>query len=66
MTFAVEVTSGEWVIALPDRDSFGPSAFVQFASLEQIDSIAVAGLPGQAAVQPFLEGGITITVGGTS
>jgi len=62
----VEVTSGEWVIARADRDSLGASAFVQFASLEQIDSTAVAGLPGQAAVQPFVERGITITVGGTS
>ena len=34
----VEVASGERVIALADRDSFGVSAFVQFASLEQIDS----------------------------
>ena len=66
MTFAVEVTSGEWVIALADRDSVAASTFVQFASLEQIDSIAVAGLPGQAAVQPFVKRGITITVGGTS
>jgi DeoR family fructose operon transcriptional repressor len=62
----VEVTSGERVIALADRDSFGASAFVQFASLQQIDSIAVAGTPNQAAVQPFAEHGITITVGGTS
>jgi DeoR family fructose operon transcriptional repressor len=62
----VEVASGEWVIALADRDSLGASAFVQFASLEQIDSIAVAGSPSQAAVQPFVERGITITVGGTS
>ena len=62
----VEVASGERVIALADRDSFGVSAFVQFASLEQIDSIAVAGSPSQAALQPFLEHGITVTVGGTS
>jgi DeoR family fructose operon transcriptional repressor len=62
----VEVASGEWVIVLADRDSFGASAFVRFASLEQIDSIAVAGSPSQAAVQPFAERGITVTVGGTS
>jgi DeoR family transcriptional regulator, fructose operon transcriptional repressor len=62
----VEVASGERVIVLADRDSFGGSAFVQFASLEQIDSIAVAGTPNQAALQPFFERGITITVGGTS
>jgi DeoR family fructose operon transcriptional repressor len=51
---------------LADSDSFGGSAFVQFASLEEIDSVAVAGTPSQAALQPFLERGITITVGGTS
>jgi hypothetical protein len=47
-------------------DNLGVSAFVQFASLEQIDSIAVAGSPSQAALQPFVEYGIPITVGGTS
>jgi DeoR family transcriptional regulator, fructose operon transcriptional repressor len=62
----VEVASGERVIALADRDSFGASAFVQFASLEQIDSLAVSDSPSQAALQPFVERGITITVGGTS
>ena len=61
-----EVASGERVIALAGADNLGVSAFVQFASLEQIDSIAVAGSPSQAALQPFLERGITITVGGTS
>ena len=62
----VEVASGELVIALAGADSFGVSAFVQFASLDQIDSIAVAGSPSEAALQPFVERGITITVGGTS
>jgi hypothetical protein len=49
---------------LAGADSFGVSAFVQFASLEQIDSIAVTGSPSEAALQPFLERGIPITVGG--
>jgi hypothetical protein len=62
----VEVASGERVIALAGVDTLGVAAFVQFASLEQIDSIAVAGSPSQAALQPFLERGISITVGGTS
>jgi DeoR family transcriptional regulator, fructose operon transcriptional repressor len=62
----VEVASGERVIALADRDSFGASAFVRFASLEETDTIAVAGAPSEAALQPFVERGITITVGGTS
>ena len=50
--------SGERVIALAGVDTLGVSAFVQFASLEQIDSIAVSGSPSQAALQPFLERGI--------
>jgi DeoR family transcriptional regulator, fructose operon transcriptional repressor len=62
----VEVASGEQIIALADQDSFGASGFVQFASLEQIDSVAVSGTPSQAALQSFVERGITITVGGTS
>jgi DeoR/GlpR family transcriptional regulator of sugar metabolism len=62
----VEVASGDRVIALADVVTLGASAFVQFASLEQIDAIAVAGSPSRAALQPFLDRGITITVGGTS
>jgi hypothetical protein len=62
----VEVASGERVIALAGVDTLGVAAFVQFASLEQIDSIAVAGSPSHAVLQPFLERGIPITVGGTS
>ena len=61
-----EVAAGERVIALAGVDSLGVSAFIQFASLDQIDSIAVAGSPSQAVLQPFLERGIIITVGGTS
>jgi len=62
----LEVASGDRVIALAGADTLGLSAFVQFATLEQIDSIAVAGSPSQAALQPFLERDITITLGGTS
>ena len=61
-----EVAAGERVVALAGVDSLGASAFIQFASLDQIDSIAVAGAPSQAALHPFLERGITITVGGAS
>src|SRR5215216_6863100 len=62
----VEVAAGDEVIALAGVDTLGVSAFVQFASVDQIDAIAIAGSPNQAALQPFLERGITITVGGTS
>jgi DeoR family transcriptional regulator, fructose operon transcriptional repressor len=62
----VVVASGERVIALAGPESFGVSAFIQFASLDQIDSIAEAVCPSQAALQPFLERSIAITTGGTS
>jgi DeoR/GlpR family transcriptional regulator of sugar metabolism len=61
-----EVASGDRVIALAEPRTLGVSAFLQFASLDQVDSVAVAGSPSQAALQPFLERGITIIVGGTS
>ena len=60
------VAAGDKVITLAGPDSFGVSAFIQFASLDQVDAIAVAGSPNQANVQPFVERGITITVGGSS
>jgi DeoR family fructose operon transcriptional repressor len=62
----VVVASGERVIALAGTDSLGVSAFVQFASLDQIDSIAVAGSPSQSALQPFRERNIIMKVGGNS
>jgi DeoR/GlpR family transcriptional regulator of sugar metabolism len=54
------------VIVLADPGSFGVSAFIQFASIDEINAIAVAGSPTHAALQPFRERGITITVGGSS
>jgi DeoR/GlpR family transcriptional regulator of sugar metabolism len=59
------VAAGDRVITLAGPDSFGVSAFIQFASVDQVDAIAVAGSPNQATVQQFVERGITITVGGT-
>jgi DeoR/GlpR family transcriptional regulator of sugar metabolism len=60
------VAAGEEVIVLADPGTFGVSAFIQFASIDEINAIAVAGSPNQAALQPFRERGITITVGGSS
>jgi DeoR family transcriptional regulator, fructose operon transcriptional repressor len=60
------VAAGEKVIVLADPGTFGVSAFIQFASIDEINAIAVAGSPNQAALQPFRERGITITVGGSS
>ena len=61
-----EVAAGDRVIALAGPDSLGVSAFVQYASLDHIDCLAVAGSPTLAALQPFGERGIAIIVGGTS
>ena len=61
-----EVAAADRVIALAGPRSLGVSAFVQFASLDQVGCVAVAGSPSQAALQPFLERGIIIIVGGTS
>jgi DeoR family transcriptional regulator, fructose operon transcriptional repressor len=60
------VAAGDQVSALAGPRSFGVSAFIQFASVDQIDAIAVTGSPDQAVLQQFLERGITLTVGGTS
>jgi DeoR family transcriptional regulator, fructose operon transcriptional repressor len=60
------VAAGERVITLAGTNSLGVSAFVQFASVDEIDAIAVAGSPNQAVLQAFRERGITITAGGTS
>ena len=59
----VEVSSGNRVIALASPATLGISAFVQFASLDQVDLIAVAGSPSQAVLQPFAERGIALSTG---
>jgi DeoR/GlpR family transcriptional regulator of sugar metabolism len=59
----VEVSSGQRVIALASPDTLGHSGFVQFATLDEIDLIAVAGSVSQATLQPFAERGIALVVG---
>ena len=58
----VEVACGERVIALAGPTTLGVTSFVQFAQLDQIDLIAVAGRPDPATRQPFEERGVAITV----
>ena len=58
----VEVACGERVIALAHPSTLGVTSFVQFAQLDQINLIAVAGRPDPATRQPFEERGVTITV----
>jgi len=56
----VEVSSGARVIALADTHSLGTSAFVQFAELNEIKLIEVAGTPSPAVLQPLAELGVVI------
>ncbi len=57
-----EVACGQTVIALADASSVGRSAFVQFASIAQIDQVLVSGRPAAAALRPFLERGLDVVV----
>ena len=57
----VEVSCGDRVIALASSATLGTSAFVQFATLDQVDLIAVAGSPSRAVLEPFAERGIALS-----
>ncbi len=59
------VVAAAQVIALADADTLGASAFVHFAGIDQVDLVAVAGRPPQNALQPFVERGITVSMGGS-
>ncbi len=59
----VEVASADRVIALASPVTLGASGFVQFATIDQVDLIAVAGSPSQAMLQPFAERGIELSTG---
>ena len=54
------VAAARHVIALADARTLGSSAFVQFATLNQVDEIAVAGRVSSGAVQPFLDRGVSV------
>lgn len=60
----VEVASGDRVIAVADAAALGMPAFVQFARLDEIDLLAVAGAPSQATLQPFLDRGVPVSTAG--
>ena len=60
----VEVGCADRVIALAGPATLGVSAFVQFAALDQVDLLAVAGRPAPALLQPFIDRGVTITTEG--
>jgi DeoR family fructose operon transcriptional repressor len=48
-------------VVCPAAVNVGASAFVQFARLDQIDLLAVAGTPDPARRQPFLDRGVTVS-----
>lgn len=54
------VAAARYVIALGDARTLGSSAFVQFATLDQIDEIAVAGRVSNGALQPFFDRGVSV------
>lgn len=58
----VEVSSGSRVIVLADAETLGRAAFVQFATLEPIEQIAVSGGVDPAQVQQFLDRGIPLNL----
>jgi len=57
----LEVTSADRVVVLADPASVGTTAFVQFARLDQVDLLAVAGAPSADALQPFLDHGLAVS-----
>jgi DeoR family fructose operon transcriptional repressor len=57
----LEVASADRVIVLADAGTVGTTAFVQFARLDQVDLLAVAGAPDAAALQPFLDHDLAVS-----
>lgn len=54
------VATARRVIAMADDETLGVAAFVQFATLDEVDLIAVTGAPSQEALQPFTDRGVSI------
>ncbi|HZA33120.1 MAG TPA: DeoR/GlpR family DNA-binding transcription regulator [Propionibacteriaceae bacterium] len=61
---SAEVACARSVIALAEADVVGHAAFVQFASLNHIDRLMVSGQPNRAALEPFRDRGLDLTVVG--
>jgi DeoR family transcriptional regulator, fructose operon transcriptional repressor len=59
---AVEVSCAQSVIAVAEADVVGRAAFVQFATLKDIDRLMVSGQPDPAALEPFRDRGLDLTV----
>jgi hypothetical protein len=50
------------VIAVAEADVVGRAAFVQFATIDHIDRLMVSGKPDPAALEPFRDRGLDLTV----
>ena len=61
-----EVAAGQRVIALADSATLGASAFVQFATLDEVDHLVVVGSPAQETVQRFKDVGTSISLVGAA
>jgi DeoR family transcriptional regulator, fructose operon transcriptional repressor len=59
---SAEVSCARSVIALAEADVVGHPAFVQFATLNNINRLMVSGQPGPAALEPFRDRGLDLTV----
>ncbi len=57
----VEVTCADRVIALASSATLGTAALVQFARIDQVDQIAVAGSINPGALQPFVDRGVSVS-----
>jgi DeoR family fructose operon transcriptional repressor len=59
---SAEVSCARSVIALAEADVVGHAAFVQFSTLNSIDRLMVSGQPDPAALEPFRDRGLDLTV----
>jgi DeoR family transcriptional regulator, fructose operon transcriptional repressor len=57
-----EVACGQTVIALADASSLGRSAFVRFASIDQVDRVWLSGPASPQVVESFCERGTEVLV----
>lgn len=55
-----EVACAHRVIAVADETTLGRPSFVQFATIDQVHQVAVSGAPSNAALQPFLDHGVSV------
>lgn len=57
-----EVLAGRRVVALADAAAVGTPAFVQFATIDEIDEVAIAGEPAESQLRPLVDRGVPLTI----